>query len=74
MDVDGFDPAYVPGTGTPEPNGINWEQAMELFSLIKGKIVGFDVVEVMPLAGQARTEFFCAKLAYKMAGYALLKK
>ncbi|VVB58570.1 N(1)-aminopropylagmatine ureohydrolase [Candidatus Anstonella stagnisolia] len=74
VDVDGFDPAYVPGTGTPEPNGINWEQAMELFSLIKGKIVGFDVVEVMPLAGQARTEFFCAKLAYKMAGYALLKK
>jgi len=46
---------------------------MELFSLIKGKIVGFDVVEIMPISGQARTEFFCAKLAYKMAGYALLK-
>jgi len=74
VDVDGFDPAFVPGVGTPEPNGISWEQAMDLFSLIKGKIVGFDVVEAMPLSGQARTEFFCAKLAYKMAGYALLEK
>ena len=30
IDVDGLDPAIIPSTGTPQPNGLNWPQTMEI--------------------------------------------
>ena len=34
IDVDGFDPAYAPGTGTPEPGGLDWYQVTGLLQLV----------------------------------------
>ena len=71
IDIDGFDPAYAPGTGTPEPGGLDWYQVTGLLRLAAAEknIVGMDVVEVMPIPGQAVTEFLAARLIYKLIGY-----
>ena len=50
LDIDCADPAFAPGTGTPEVAGL---QSRELVALVRGlrsleRIVGFDVVEVSP--------------------------
>jgi len=48
-DIDSLDPAYAPGTGTPEIGGLTTPQAMELIRGLKGlDIVGCDMVEVSP--------------------------
>jgi len=71
IDIDGFDPAYAPGTGTPEPGGLDWYQVSGLLRLVAAEknIVGMDVVEVMPIPGQAVTEFLAARLMYKLICY-----
>lgn len=72
IDIDGFDPAYAPGTGTPEPGGLDWYQVTGLLRLVAAekRIVAADIVEVMPIPGQAVTEFLAARLAYKILSYA----
>ncbi len=71
IDIDGFDPAFAPGTGTPEPGGLDWYQVADLLRLVCAEkhVVGADVVEVMPIPGQAVTEFLAARLAYKLIGF-----
>ena len=49
IDVDGFDPAYAPGTGTPEVGGLTPREVQALLRSLAGlDIVGADVVEVAP--------------------------
>ncbi len=49
FDVDSLDPAFAPGTGTPEVGGLTTREALELIRGMKGmNIVGADVVEVAP--------------------------
>lgn len=49
FDVDGLDPAYTPGTGTPETGGLTPREAKAILHGLKGlDIVGGDVVEVAP--------------------------
>jgi guanidinopropionase len=49
VDVDGFDPVFAPGTGTPEPGGLSSREGLALLRGLRGlKIVGADVVEVAP--------------------------
>jgi agmatinase len=71
IDVDGFDPAYAPGTGTPEPGGLDWGQVTSLIYEVarRRRIVGGDIVEVRPIPGQHVTEFLAARLAYKLICY-----
>ena len=71
VDIDGFDPAYAPGTGTPEPGGLDWHGVCSLLRTVAAarQIIGADVVEVAPIAGQHTTEFLAARLAYKLIGY-----
>ena len=71
IDIDGFDPAYAPGTGTPEPGGMDWWQVTTLLKAVamERKIVAADVVEVNPLPGSAQTEFLAAKLIYKLIAH-----
>ena len=48
-DIDSLDPAYAPGTGTPEIGGLTTPQALQLIRALKGiEIVGCDLVEVSP--------------------------
>ena len=76
IDVDAFDPAYVPATGTPEPGGMDWYQVIRFLDRVARKcnIVGFDAVELCPIAGQVASDFLVAKLLYKLMGYTLLPK
>jgi len=76
IDIDGFDPAVMPATGTPEPGGLGWYEVLALLKKVgeKKKIVAADIVECAPMPGQTITEFACAKLAYKLCGYALYGK
>jgi guanidinopropionase len=49
VDVDGFDPAYAPGTGTPEVGGLTPREGLALLRALTGlHVVGADVVEVAP--------------------------
>ena len=49
FDIDSLDPAYAPGTGTPEIGGITTREAQRMLRALAGKnIVGADVVEVAP--------------------------
>jgi agmatinase len=71
FDVDFFDPALIPATGTPEPGGGTWEQAMTLLrsAFAEKNVVAADVVELAPLPGMVAPDFLVAKLVYKMIGY-----
>lgn len=49
FDIDGLDPAYAPGTGTPEIGGITTVEAQTLLRGLRGlNLIGADVVEVAP--------------------------
>jgi len=51
FDIDCLDPAFAPGTGTPEPAGLSTNQVMTLFEelVYKLNLIGMDCVEVSPL-------------------------
>lgn len=72
FDIDCFDPALVPGTGTPEPGGLGWYDALDLIAAVAAskRIVGADVVELSPLLEGHTSPVVAAKLAYKLIAYA----
>jgi len=48
-DIDSLDPAYAPGTGTPEIGGLTTPQALQLIHALQGlNVVGCDLVEISP--------------------------
>jgi len=71
IDIDGFDPSEMPGTGTPQPGGFRWHEALKLFKAVckAKKVVGVDVVETAPVKGSNITELGAAKLIYRLMGY-----
>lgn len=71
IDVDGFDPSVMPGTGTPQPGGFGWYEALRLFKAVcaKKRVVGVDVVETAPVKGSHVSELTAAKLVYRLMGY-----
>ena len=71
FDIDAFNSATMPATGTPEPGGIDWFQALALLKAVcrSREVVGFDLVELMPLDGFFATDFLAAKLIYKFLNY-----
>ena len=48
IDIDGIDPAFAPGTGTPEPFGLHPMDVKKAINMIGDRLVGFDVCEVCP--------------------------
>lgn len=80
IDVDGMDPAYAPGTGTPVPGGITSAMQREiLWGLVGLNAVGGDVVEVSPPYDPSHiTAILGAALAmdvlYALAGSPILVK
>jgi agmatinase len=71
IDVDGFDPAIMPATGTPEPGGLAWREALALLrKVIEARnVVGCDLVELSPIGSNVAPNFLCAKLVYKILSY-----
>jgi agmatinase len=73
FDIDAFDSSIVPGTGTPEPGGLDWRTATAILKAVcRAKhVVGADVVEVAPLGGgNVISEFLAARLVGKIIAYA----
>lgn len=64
LDIDVLDPAFAPGTGTPESGGCAPVQLLEALEALSGlQVVGFDLVEVCPAYDQSeRTAILAAKL------------
>jgi agmatinase len=71
IDVDGMDPAIMPSTGTPEPGGLSWYEALALLraTVRQRTVVACDVVELSPIPGLLAPNFLCAKLVYKILTY-----
>ncbi|HEU0012512.1 MAG TPA: agmatinase [Longimicrobium sp.] len=71
FDIDYFDPALMPATGTPEPGGPDWYPTLRLLRRVfeEKNVVGADVVELAPIGGNAAPDFVAAKLVYKMVAY-----
>ena len=71
FDVDFFDPALMPATGTPVPGGGEWYPTLdclrELFA--RKTVVAMDVVELAPQAGAHGADFLAASLVYKCLAY-----
>lgn len=72
FDIDGLDAAVMPATGTPEPGGLAFWQALDLVKeAVRGRtIVGLDVVELAPQSGLHFADFTAAKLTYLLMGMA----
>ncbi len=62
IDIDGIDPAYAPGTGTPEPFGITDLDALAILKRCAPNLVGLDVVEVCPPYDNGQTAMLAGKL------------
>ncbi len=74
FDIDAFDPAFAPATGTPEPGGLSWRQVTAILKKVCSAktVIGADVVEVAPRGGQdIVTEFLAARLVGKIIAYSL---
>jgi agmatinase/guanidinopropionase len=67
LDIDSADPAFAPGTGTPEVAGLTSRELMALVRGLRGlPIVGFDIVEVSPPYDSAEiTALLAANLGYE---------
>ena len=70
IDIDVLDPAFAPGTGTPEAGGMT---SRELLAVLRGlaglQIVGADIVEVAPVYDHAEiTSIAASHVAYEMVG------
>jgi len=77
LDIDSADPAFAPGTGTPEVGGFTSHQLLQLVRGLKGlNIVGFDLVEVCPAYDHGDiTSILAANLAFEFLSlYAVQKR
>ncbi len=68
FDIDGLDPAYAPGTGTPEIGGLSVHQGLEIVRGCRGlDLVGGDLVEVAPAYDSSgNTALVAANLLFEM--------
>ena len=76
FDVDGFDSSIMPATGTPEPGGIFWDEALSIIKIAckNSNIIGADVNELAPIKNFNSYNFLVAKLVYKLLSYKFLLK
>ena len=79
VDIDGLETYLCPGTGTPQPGGLGWWQALRyLRRLILEnpaiRLVGCDLTEAAPQPGTSVNEFIAAKLALKIIAYHVARK
>ena len=76
IDLDVFDPAYLPSTGTPEPGGLDWYCVTKFLKKVctKRNVVGFDVVELLPRKNAPASDFLAAKLVYTLLSYRFAKQ
>lgn len=76
FDIDCVDPAFAPGTGTPEVGGFTSSDAMDLVRGLKGlNFVGFDLVEVLPAYDPSEiTALLASNIIYEFISLLALNK
>jgi agmatinase len=76
FDIDFVDPAYAPGTGTPEVGGFTSRETLRLIRGLKGlDIIGFDLVEVLPQYDPSQiTALLASNIAYEFISLIALRK
>jgi len=70
IDLDAFDLSIMPATGTPEPNGLYWQEVDDLLAWLFANrhVVAMDVVELAPREGWPASDFLAARLIYRCIG------
>ena len=70
VDVDYFDPAVIPSTGTPEPGGGTWYPTLAFLDALfrRADVVASDIVELAPIDRLHHADFTVARLLYRMIG------
>ena len=62
IDIDVLDPAYAPGTGTPQFGGLDSRELLNLlYGIFELPIIGFDVVETAPSLDDSKIAVFAAR-------------
>jgi agmatinase len=77
IDVDCFDAALMPATGTPEPDGLLWPEVLEIVRVVaaeSARVLAFDVMELAPLPGNQAPDYLAAKLTYKVMSLIMAKR
>jgi agmatinase/guanidinopropionase len=76
LDIDSADPAFAPGTGTPEVGGLTSYQLLQLVRGLRGlDLVGFDLVEVSPPYDHGDiTAILAANLVFEYLSLVALRK
>jgi agmatinase len=71
IDIDVFDPSIAPSTGTPEPGGLSWYTTLKFLKKVfkEKNVIGFDIVELLPIKKESSTDFLTVKLYYKLLSY-----
>jgi agmatinase len=72
IDMDGFDPALIPGVGTPQPGGLSWHQGLEILEILTRnpalELRGIDILELVPDPSRV-SDMMAAKLLQKCMSY-----
>ena len=68
LDMDGIDPAYAPGVGTPEPFGLTPLEVIKIIDSLSSKMVGFDCVEACPPLDNGNTSSLAARIVRHVIG------
>ena len=72
IDMDGFDPALIPGVGTPQPGGLSWHQGLDILEILTHNpaldLRGIDLLELLPDPSRV-SDMMAAKLVQKCMSY-----
>jgi agmatinase len=77
IDIDCLDAALMPATGTPEPDGMTWNEVLAAVRIVAanaGRVLAFDVMELAPLPGTQAPDYLAAKLTYKVMNILLAQE
>ncbi len=69
LDIDVIDPAYAPGTSTPEPFGLTPFDILQCIKFFSSQLIGFDIVEVCPPFDNGETSILAAKIIRLLVEY-----
>ncbi len=76
IDVDCLDASLMPATGTPEPDGMSWNEVLQAVRIVAShaeRVLAFDVMELAPIPGMQAPDYLAAKLTYKVMNIVLAK-
>ncbi|MEM0073171.1 MAG: agmatinase [Thermoplasmatales archaeon] len=69
IDFDGFDPAFAPGVGTPEPFGLDPVIIIDLIEAIGSNLVGIDLTEITPVYDNGNTSMLAARIIQEVVSF-----